>query len=147
MIESCRLQGKELFANQDVKGALAQNTIALEYVDDELLFQLQGFHLEKAQAVRAPLHLNISACHLHEGNWQDAAKAATDALAVTDPANKDQFAKALFRRAKARKELQQTESALNDLEQALKRCDLTTISCRPNIHVCSMHVGKCSDGL
>lgn len=92
-------------------------------MDDELLFQLQGFHLQKAQAVRAPLHLNISACHLLLGNWQAAADAATDALAVTEPGNKYQFAKALFRRAKARKELQQTDQALNDLEQALKRCE------------------------
>lgn len=116
------LQGKRLFSEGDVSGALAQNSVAIEYVDDELLFQLEGFHLEQAQAVRAPLHLNVAACHLALDQWQSAADAATAALAVTAPDNKELFAKALFRRARARKQLRQTEQAINDLEQALKRC-------------------------
>lgn len=117
-----RARGKRLFSEGDINGALAQNSVAIEYVDDELLFQLQGFHLEQAQAVRAPLHLNVAACHLLLDKWQAAVDAATAALAVTAPDNKELFAKALFRRAKARKELRQTDQAINDLEQALKRC-------------------------
>lgn len=70
----------------------------------------------------------MAACHLLLDKWQAAVDAATAALAVTAPDNKELFAKALFRRAKARKELRQTDQAINDLEQALKRCGAPAVA-------------------
>lgn len=89
--------------------------LALSYLDEDLLIQLEGFHLDKAQAVRLPALLNTAACHLASAppDYSEAAAAASEALAL-DPGN----AKALYRRGRARRLLGQTSAALVDLEAA-----------------------------
>jgi tetratricopeptide (TPR) repeat protein len=112
------VQGNELFKNQDFDGALARNKIALDYVDEELLFQLQGRYLDQAHAVLAPLHLNCAACYLRLQDWSAAAAQASQCLELLGADNADLEPKALFRRAKAWAEMQKTEDALKDLQKA-----------------------------
>ena len=46
--------------------------LALSYVDEELMMQLEGRHLEAATAARTPLLLNSAACELRRQNWHAA---------------------------------------------------------------------------
>ena len=41
-------------------------------MDEELLIQLEGPHLDRAQAERTPLLLNVAACHLRQQDWHAA---------------------------------------------------------------------------
>jgi tetratricopeptide (TPR) repeat protein len=115
--ERRRLRGNARFAEGDVAGALSCYAFALSYVDDDLLMQLEEGtpHLRAAEAVLAPTHLNIAACHLRLGDHGEAIAACAKAL-EHDP----QSAKAHFRRGKARLALGQTRDAIGDLERAQK---------------------------
>ncbi len=42
--------------------------LALSYLNEELLMQLEGRHLEQARRVQAPILLNLAACHLRLGD-------------------------------------------------------------------------------
>lgn len=46
--------------------------LALSYVDEELMMQLEGRHLEAATQARTPLLLNSAACELRRQNWHAA---------------------------------------------------------------------------
>lgn len=116
------LQGNELFRNQDFKEALNRNKIALDYIDDELLFQLQGRYLDDAHAVKAPLHLNSAACHLKLEDWSTAAEEASECMKLLGSDSEDLAAKALFRRAKAYAGGGRTDDAMKDLEIAKQLC-------------------------
>lgn len=112
------MQGNELFRDQDIQGALNRNKIALDYIDDELLFQLQGHYLDDAHAVKAPLHLNSAACYLKLEDWAAAAAEASECLKLVDTNTAALEPKALFRRAKAYIETGRTEDAMKDLQKA-----------------------------
>lgn len=116
------MQGNELFRDQDFQGALNRNKIALDYVDDELLFQLQGRYLDDAHAVKAPLHLNMAACHLKMEDWTAATEEASECLKWVGPGTEALEPKALYRRAKAHIALGRTEEAMKDLQKARELC-------------------------
>ena len=46
--------------------------LALSYVDEELLMQLDGPHAEQATAARSSLLLNAAACQLQLDDWHGA---------------------------------------------------------------------------
>jgi tetratricopeptide (TPR) repeat protein len=108
-----------------VEEALAQYNAALRYVDENLLMQVDGPHLEFANAARAPTLLNMAACHLRREDWSAAAGSASEALssaACGGESTKELRCKALFRRGQARRSMQQTEGAVQDLTAALELC-------------------------
>lgn len=115
-----------MFRNQDFVGALNRNKIALDYMDEELLFQLQGHYLDDAHAVKAPLHLNSAACHLKLEDWTTAAAEASECLKLVDVNTAALEPKALFRRAKAYLGVGRTEDAMKDLQRARQLCDLAS---------------------
>lgn len=108
--ERRRAEGNEAYKAGRYEEALGRYSVALSFVDEDLMIQLQGFHYDKAVAARTPALLNSAACHLKLENYNAAIGAATQVLAE-DPKN----AKALYRRGCARHALGQTEAALQDL--------------------------------
>ncbi len=46
---------------------------ALSYIDEDFFLQLEGFHLDKAEAVSFPIHLNMAAVQLRLQDFQAAA--------------------------------------------------------------------------
>lgn len=113
--ERRRAEGNAAFKKGRYADALGRYRVALSFVDEDLLIQLQGFHYDKAMAARAPALLNMGACHLRLGEFHEAITLMGQVLAI-DPGN----SKALFRRGAARRALGQTEQAIDDL-QAAKR--------------------------
>ncbi len=59
--EPCTPQAVEL-------AAACRYSLALSYVDEDFLMQLEGRHLTQAQAIKIPIHLNMAACQLREGD-------------------------------------------------------------------------------
>jgi tetratricopeptide (TPR) repeat protein len=110
-----RADGNAAFAAGRLAEALERYALALSYVDEELMIQLEGFHHEKATAERSAALLNAAAAHLRLGDAAAAAATAGAALAG-DPGN----AKALFRRGAARRALGQTAAAVEDLAAAAR---------------------------
>ena len=53
---------------------LLQRSLALSFLNEDLLVQLDDMHLEQAQGVRRPALLNIAACQLRQvgGAWRQA---------------------------------------------------------------------------
>jgi len=113
--ERRRLEGNELYKSQQYEEALGRYSVALSFVDEDLMIQVQGFHYDKAIATRVPALLNSSACHLKLGDHNAAISSASQVL-TEQPGN----AKALFRRGTARNLLGQTDAALQDLAAAKK---------------------------
>lgn len=110
-----RNEGNEAFKQGNYQEALAKYSLALSFVDEDLMIQLQGFHYDQASAERIPALLNVAACHLKQENYQAAIAAASQVLAE-DPGN----GKARFRRGVAKRALGQTEAAIEDLMAARK---------------------------
>ncbi|KAG7672820.1 putative Peptidyl-prolyl cis-trans isomerase FKBP42 [Nannochloris sp. 'desiccata'] len=113
--ERRRLEGNELYKSEQYEEALGRYSVALSFVDEDLMIQVQGFHYDKAIATRVPALLNSSACHLKLGDYNAAISSASQVL-TEQPGN----AKALFRRGTARNALGQTDAALQDLAAAKK---------------------------
>ena len=57
--------------------------LALSYVDEDFMMQLEGRHLDQAQAIKIPVHLNMAAAQLRE---RDPHTAAFNCSEVTQPA-------------------------------------------------------------
>ncbi|KAI8466791.1 MAG: 42 kDa peptidyl-prolyl isomerase-like protein [Monoraphidium minutum] len=113
--ERRRLEGNALFAEGKMVEALGKYAMALSYVDEEFLLQLEGPHLDRAEAVITPVHLNMAAAQIRLGDYATAVHNCGQVLA-RDRDN----AKALFRRGRARAALGQTEDAVRDMEAAVK---------------------------
>ncbi|GAB4823500.1 hypothetical protein N2152v2_010546 [Parachlorella kessleri] len=111
--ERRRLEGNGLYKEGRLDEALSKYRLALSFMNEDFLLQLEGFHLAKAQAVRLPSLLNMAACQLKQGDYHEAVINCNQVLAE-EPQN----AKALFRRGRARHQLGQTEAALEDLTKA-----------------------------
>ena len=109
--ERRRADGNEAYKAGRYEEALGRYSVALSFVDEDLMIQLQGFHYDKAVAARTPALLNSAACHLKLENYNGCIGAASQVLAE-DPKN----AKALYRRGCARHALGQTDAALKDLQ-------------------------------
>ncbi|KAK9820125.1 hypothetical protein WJX72_006361 [[Myrmecia] bisecta] len=114
--ERRRLEGNDLFKTGDARAALGRYSIALSYLNEDFMMQLDGFYLEKANDVKLPIHLNMAACQIKLGDYQTAIHNCSEVLGV-DKNN----AKALFRRGRARHLLGQTDLAQADLELALTK--------------------------
>lgn len=113
--ERRRLEGNTLFAEGKLVEALGKYAMALSYTDEDFMMQLEGPHLDKAEAVVVPVHLNMAAAQLKLGDYNTAIHNCAQVL-MRDRDN----AKALFRRGRARAALGQTEEAVADLEAASK---------------------------
>ncbi|KAG1661566.1 hypothetical protein FOA52_009566 [Chlamydomonas sp. UWO 241] len=114
--EMRRTEGNELFSKGQPKEALGKYAVALSYMDEDFLMQCEGTYLDKAHDVKLPVHLNMAAAQLQLGDYHTAIYNCAEALNL-DPGN----SKALYRRARAKHLLGQTEGALKDLDAALKR--------------------------
>lgn len=114
-----RLQANDIFAAGRFEEALRAYLVALTYVEEDFMMQLDGFFLDKAQQVRAPVLLNMAACQLHLRDWPTAMHNCSQALALVPADAHSMRSKALFRRARARAELGQTDDAMKDLMSAL----------------------------
>lgn len=75
--ERRRLEGNKLFQSGAVADALGKYSMGLSYTDQDFMFQLQGAHEDKANAVRLPILLNMAACHLQLKDFQGAIDTAT----------------------------------------------------------------------
>jgi tetratricopeptide (TPR) repeat protein len=109
-----KAEGNAAHAAGQSEQALSSYRLASSFITEDLLMQLEGFHLDQANAIRLPILLNSAACHLKLQDYPAAIAATTEALYI-DPTN----AKALYRRGIARHALGQTEGAMEDLKKAL----------------------------
>ncbi|KAL6770116.1 FKB42 [Auxenochlorella protothecoides x Auxenochlorella symbiontica] len=115
--ERRRAEGNALFKAGDGEMALRRYHLALSYLDADLLMQLEGRHLDAAQAIRAPTLSNVAAVLLSQRDWAAAAAAAGEALAMGVEAARP---KLLYRRGLARRALGQTDAAVEDLHEAAR---------------------------
>lgn len=74
-----RQLGNETFKAGDKTGALGKYAMALSYMDQDFMFQLQGVHEDQANAIRLPILLNMAACHLDLGDHKGAVEVCTQA--------------------------------------------------------------------
>lgn len=70
--ERRRRDGNSLFQAGSFVDALGKYAMALSYMDQDFMYQLQGPHEQLANAVRVPVLLNMAACHLHLQDYQGA---------------------------------------------------------------------------
>ena len=56
--------------------------LALSYLNEDFMFQLEGVHLEQAQNCQAPLLLNLAACHLRLEDYAAAEHNCSQARAA-----------------------------------------------------------------
>ena len=54
------------------RSTVCRYQLALSYVDEELMIQLDGAHADKAAAARSALLLNAAACELRVEDWHGA---------------------------------------------------------------------------
>lgn len=111
--ERRRLRGNAQFRDSDLRGALDEYEAALDYVDDELMMQLHGRHVDAANAVRIPALLNAAAVHTALGDPQSALDC-TKVVLLEDPRN----AKAYFRQGVAHRSRGELEAATASLQRA-----------------------------
>ncbi|KAF5830730.1 hypothetical protein DUNSADRAFT_14112 [Dunaliella salina] len=114
--EQRRVQGNQLFTEGRYQEALSKYAVALSYMDEDFMIQLEGFYEDKAKQVKLPIHLNMAMCQLRSKDFQTAIYNCSEVLKI-EPGN----AKALFRRGTARHALGQTELALPDLQAAAEK--------------------------
>lgn len=70
--ERRRLEGNQLFTAGSTVEALGKYAMGLSYLNEDLLMQLEGPHLDMANCVRLPILLNMAACHLRLKDWNAA---------------------------------------------------------------------------
>ncbi len=58
---------------------------ALSYMDEDFLMQLEGMYLDKAHAVKLPVHLNMAACQLQLGDYHTAIYNCTEVRFSLEP--------------------------------------------------------------
>ena len=115
-----RAAGNEALQAGDPDAAAASYHLALSFIDDDLLIQLDGRHAQLAEAEVRAARLNLAAAHLKAGRPREAV-AECDAVlsaagaATCPPAAK---AKALYRRGLARRTLGAPGDAVADLKAA-----------------------------
>jgi tetratricopeptide (TPR) repeat protein len=111
-------EGKVKFRELQYEIALDKFQRGIYHSDfDELQynFELMDKHREAVDSIRLPLWLNCAACYIKLKQPKDAIENC-DKVLKHDP----NHVKALYRRAKAKEELGKDESALEDLDKALK---------------------------
>ena len=58
--ERRRLEGNELFMGGDAEGAAGKYHMALSYLDEDLMMQLEGAHLDQALPLSTPYSVIIT---------------------------------------------------------------------------------------
>lgn len=81
--ERRRLEGNRLFADGQSVDALGKYAMGLSHMNEDFLMQLEGVHLDKANAVRLPILLNMAACHLRLEDWASAVSCASQVSDVS----------------------------------------------------------------
>ena len=100
-------QANAVFQAGNPREALAAYHLALTCVDESFMLQLEGFFLDQANLVKAPIHLNMAACQLALRDWATCVHNCGEVMELTPPSAVDLRCKALWRRAKARSALGQ----------------------------------------
>ena len=52
--------------------ALGKYAMALSYINEDFMVQLEGPHADRAHGVRLPIHLNMAACQIRLADWHGA---------------------------------------------------------------------------
>ena len=77
--ERRRMEGNRLFTGGSAVDALGKYAMGLSHLDEDLLMQLEGMHLDKANGVRLPILLNMAACHLQLEDYSAAISSCSQA--------------------------------------------------------------------
>jgi len=122
-----RAAGNEALRRGDHDAAVASYSLALSFIDDDLLIQLEGRHAELAEAEVRAARLNMAAAHLAAGRHREAV-AACDAVlgggggggvpSSSSSCPPTARAKALYRRGVARQALGAPGDAVADFKAA-----------------------------
>lgn len=110
-----KMDGNALFKEEKLEEAMQQYEMAIAYMGDDFMFQLFGKYRDMALAVKNPCHLNMAASLIKLKRYEEAIGQCS--IVLTEDENN---VKALFRRAKARAELGQTDAAREDFLKARK---------------------------
>ena len=81
--ERRRLEGNDLFAAGITREALSKYTMGLSHMNEDFLMQLEGLHLDRANAVRLPILLNMAASHLRLQEYTAAIGCCSQASRLT----------------------------------------------------------------
>ena len=118
----CKDFGNKAFKAGDIPAALEKYQKGLRYLNEEPDTDNESPEtINKLQALRATLNSNSALMNIKLNSWEDAVHAATNALSVSGSSvlDKDR-AKALYRRGFAHARLKDEDSAVRDLEDALR---------------------------
>lgn len=116
----CKEFGNKAFKGGNFSVALDKYQKGLRYLNEDP--DLDGEPAdtkEKMDALRVSLNSNAALMNMKLSAWDDAVRAADNALAVSSISDKDK-AKALYRRGFAQVRLKDEDSALQSLEEAKK---------------------------
>lgn len=67
-----RGDGADVYGNTlqgEYTDALGKYAMALSYINEDFMIQLQGPHAVKAQSLKTPIHLNMAACQIKVQDW------------------------------------------------------------------------------
>ncbi|KXX77879.1 41 kDa peptidyl-prolyl cis-trans isomerase [Madurella mycetomatis] len=116
----CKEFGNKAFKGGNFSVALNKYQKGLRYLnEDPGLDNEPADTKEKMDALRVSLNSNAALMNIKLSTWDDAVRAADNALAVSSISDKDK-AKALYRRGFAQVRLKDEDSALQSLEEAKK---------------------------
>ncbi|CAN6567286.1 unnamed protein product [Malus baccata var. baccata] len=110
-----KIDGNGLFKEEKLEEAMQRYEMAIAYMGDYFMFQLFGKYRDMVLAVKNPCHLNMAASFIKLKRYEEAIGQCSIVLAEDE-----NNVKALFRRAKARAELGQTDAAREDFLKARK---------------------------
>jgi tetratricopeptide (TPR) repeat protein len=114
-----RAAGNEELRRGNHDAAASAYSLALSFIDDDLLIQLEGRHAELAEAELRAARLNLAAAHLGAGRHREVVDAC-DAVLSSAPSSCPPAAKAkaLYRRGLARRALGAPGDAVSDFRAA-----------------------------
>jgi peptidyl-prolyl isomerase D len=116
----CKDFGNKAFKAGDTSVALDKYQKGLRYLNEDPDLEKEPADTkQKLDALRATLNSNAALMNIKLGAWDDAVRAATNAIDVGVLSDKDK-AKALYRRGLAHVRLRDEDSAIKDLEEAKK---------------------------
>ncbi|PHH64229.1 hypothetical protein CDD81_4843 [Ophiocordyceps australis] len=116
--QECKEFGNKAFKAGDIALGLEKYEKGLRYLDEDVQLDEAGGDKEALDSLRFSLNNNAALLSLKQEAWEETIRYSTAALRVESPAA--DRAKAFYRRGMAHMRLKDEESAIKDLEEAIR---------------------------